>query len=276
MPDPADAAPPARHRGRTVRFSGARQNVRELLRFSEKVPAVPQLRRASIPRLAEIRFGATNKVSWPILFFKAYARVCAREPELRRVYVRWPWTRLYEHPVTVGRMTVSRDWDGEEVIFLTRVEDAESMSLAELDRDLHDLRFGSAADVPFVRRQSNLARVPMLLKYLGWKTMLWSGRWRTQWLGTFGVTTVSKFGAVTLRPPVFNTTMLSFGPVSRSGDVEIVLSYDHRVIDGAANARALKALEYELETAIADELDAMQQEPPPTAVTPSVAEAVTA
>lgn len=251
-------APPLAHRGRTVRFSGSRQGVRELLRLSESVPAIPQLRRTRIPRLASIRFGAEAKIAWPILFFKAYARVCAATPELRRVYVRWPWTRLYEHPVSVGRMTVSRPWKGEEVIFLTKVEAPESISLADLDADLESLRFGGPEDNELLRRQASLHNIPVPLKYAGWKAMHWGGRLRTGLLGTFGVTTVSKFGAVTLRPPVFNTTMLSFGPVSREGDVDVVLSYDHRVIDGATNAQAMIDLERELEGAIADELEAMQ------------------
>lgn len=244
--------------GRTVAFSRSRQSVRELVRFSEKVPAIPQLRRASIPRLTAVRAAATVKVSWPILFFKAYGRVCARHPQLRQVYVRWPWTRLYEHAVPVGRMTLSRPINGEDWLFLTKVSEPGEVPLTALDDDLRQMRFGSGAEVDLVSRQERFAKVPAFLKRLGFLSMLWSGRWRTMWLGTYGVTTVSKFGAVTLRPPVFNTTMLSFGPVSADGAVDIVLTYDHRVIDGALNAQAMAELEEELETHIADELEALQ------------------
>ena len=260
---PPQTRPPATRpdrpaKGRSFRPGGARQSVIELLRFTEKVPAIPQLRRTRIPRLAAVRAAATEKVSWPMLFFAAYARVCARRPELRTVYVRWPYTRLYEHPHTVGRMTVARDIEGEEVVLLTLQEDAESKTLRELHEDLKTFALGDPADCVYVQRQARMNRMPWVVKFLGWKVLLWSGRLRTRALGTFGVTTVSKFGGVTLAPPTFATTMLSFGPVSPDGDVDVVLSYDHRVLDGADNARAMAELERELETGVADELEAMQ------------------
>ena len=269
MPDaataerPTSAAAPARPsepptRGRSFRPSGARQSVIELLRFTEKVPAVPQLRRSRLPRLAAVRASASVRVGWPVLFLKAYANVCARRPELRRVYVRWPFARIYEHPHTVARMTVARDVEGAEVVLLTRNVRPEAATLAELQAEVMAFATDDPSENVPVKRQAMLNRVPWVGKYLGWKTLLWSGPWRTTWLGTFGVTTVSKFGGVTLAPPTFTTTMLSFGPVSQDGDVDVVLSYDHRVIDGADCARAMAELEEELETAVADELAAMQ------------------
>lgn len=85
--------------------------------------------------------------------------------------------------------------------------------------------------------------------------MNWAGEWRTRWLGTYTLTTVSKFGAVSMTPPVFSNSTMSFGPIDAEGNVDMVLAYDHRATDGAVIARALAELEHVLETDIADELE---------------------
>ena len=251
--------------GRTFRLPRQRRLVMDLLAYWQTVPAVTHRRVLHIPRLAATRKAAARKISWPVLMMKAYALVAADIPELRRLYLRWPWERLYEHPTSACRMTISRDVSGQNAVLMSRTFDVERQPLPALDAEIRFLATAPVDDVELFRRQLNLARVPRFLRRFGWwvVTNLW-GPLRVNFLGTFMVTTVSKWGAVSINPPVISASTLSFGRIDDDGAVEVFLTYDHRVFDGAINAKALVALEQVLEGAICDELLALQTEPAST------------
>lgn len=241
-------------KGRTFPLPRSRRTTNDLLRFTRKVPAHAQLRRCRIPKVAAARSMCPTRIGWPMVFFKAYARITDRMPELRRIFVARPYPRIYEHPVSIGRMTVSREIGGDDWVVLTKVDDPATTPIDELQSDVMQMAYGDPSDIALLTRQQRLASIPWPLRRVAWETVEWSGPWRAKWLGTFGLTTVSKFGATALMPPVFAGTTLSFGPVEKDGSVDIVIAYDHRVIDGAVPAKALAALEEELETAVATEL----------------------
>ena len=241
-------------KGRSLGMPKSRRTVTDLLRLTSRVPAHTQLCKLSIPDVVIARQATAIRIGWPVVMFRAYANVCADMAELRRVFVRWPRPRIYEHPVSVGRMTVAREIDGEEWVVLSKVEDPANLTLEELQADLDALRTGFVDEVPIVQRQLRLASMPGIIRRLAWSTVEWSGAWRTKWLGTYGLTTVSSLGVLATAPPVFAGTMMSFGPISEDGDIDVVLAYDHRVVDGSTVAKALVALERELNTRILAEL----------------------
>ena len=246
-------------KGRTFALPRSRRLVGDLLAYWKTVPCVTQHRRLHIPRLASTRPQMTRRISWPVMFAKAHALVAAEMPELRRLYLGWPWARLYEHPTSACRMTVSREVDGNDAVFMSRTFDVEQTPLTEFDDEIRFLATTPIDDVPLIQRQLKLASVPTLLRRLMWKAAAnLSGPLRVNFLGTFMVTTVSKWDVVSLTPPVISNATLSFGRVDADGFVDAYLVYDHRAFDGALNAQALLRLEQMLDGPICDELIALQ------------------
>lgn len=246
--------PPAGSRGKTFAVPQSRRSTLDLLELSQQTPAVSHYRRLEIPRLTSVRASAKQRISWPVLFFKAYANVVAATPDLRRVYVPYPFPRLYEHPVPVGRMTVPRSIDNVEGVFLSHVLEPNQKPLSELHNELRGIMTLPIDEQPRLRAQARLAQLPRFLRRSLWSTLRWDGYWRTRWMGNFLLTTVSKFGAIAITPPVLSNSTISFGPVDDNGGVDVVLAYDHRATDGAFIAKAFDQLQIELETTIAAEL----------------------
>ena len=245
--------------GRTWALPRSRRLVNDLLAYWRHVPAVSHYRRLHIPTLAATRSAAMRRISWPVLFMKAHALVAAETPELRRLYLGWPYPRLYEHPTSACRMTVSREIAGDNAVLMSRTFDVEAKSLAELDDEIRYLATAPLEEIDLFQRQIRFSRVPTPLRRLAWWVAAnFRGPMRVNFLGTFMVTTVSKWGGVSLTPPVISNATLSFGPVESDNGVDVYLIYDHRVFDGALNAQAMVRLEEILETTIAEELASLQ------------------
>ena len=105
------------------------------------------------------------------------------------------------------------------------------------------------------RRILLMNRFPRPLRRLLWWIGLnvW-GRKRAAFLGTFGVTVYAGLGAASLHPLSLLTTTLNYGVIEPDGTVDVRLTYDHRVLDGATVARALAELERVLTHEILAEL----------------------
>ena len=89
---------------------------------------------------------------------------------------------------------------------------------------------------------------------LWWLAFNLSGRHRSRLLGTFGLTSIGAFGAGLTRIITPLTTNLHFGVLDERGELDVRLSIDHRVLDGATAARALSEMEDVLGCEILDEL----------------------
>ena len=86
-----------------------------------------------------------------------------------------------------------------------------------------------------------MSRLPQpLRRLLWWWGTQFSGPRRARHLGTFGVSPVSGFGAVSphLLTPV--TSALNYGVVADDGFVDAYLTFDQRVFDPGPAARAWK------------------------------------
>ena len=95
----------------------------------------------------------------------------------------------------------------------------------------------------------------ILRRILFWSEITLSGALRAGIGGTFGVTSVSRLGAISIHPPTVGNMLLTYGPIAENGDVRITLVYDHRVCDGGTVAKYLENVETILNTLICEELD---------------------
>ncbi len=240
-------------RGRTVPLTVPRRAVCDLLHFARRIPTVPVQRVIDVSRLIEVRRRLPERVSWCAVFTKAFALVCRDVPELRRAYVRWPWERLYEHPVSVASIAVERRFEGEPGVFFANVPRPEEMTLPELDAVIRDFRTRPVEEA--FRMSLRFFRLPKVVRRtLWWYLLNLRGSRKAEYLGTFGVSSYSALGAESLHPLSPLTCLLTYGVIGADGRVPVRVVYDHRVFDGATVARALARLDEVLGADILNEL----------------------
>jgi hypothetical protein len=229
------------------------------MHFAQMVPTVPVQRRMKLATVVAARQAAPLRPSWCAVFLKAYAQVAAERPELRRAYLSFPWPHLYEHPLTVASVAIERQFDDEPAVFSALLRSPEKRPLALLDAALRHFKEQPIETIGAFRRALLVSRLPFPLRRLAWWIALnaW-GRKRAQYMGTFGVSVYAGLGAASLHPLSPLTTTLNYGVLEADGTLDVRLTYDHRVLDGATVARALKHLESVLNSEIVTELIALR------------------
>src|SRR5947209_828494 len=250
MPQPA---------GFNLPLSLPRRLMCDYLHFARQIPSVPVQRRMRLPEVVAARAAADPRPSWCSIFTKAYGFVAAACPPLRRAYLSFPRPHLYEHPVNVAAVGVERRCGAEDAVFFTHLRQPETLGLGEVDARIRHAREQPLETLGAFRRARLLNRLPWPLRRLVWWLGLnvW-GRKRAHFLGTYGVTVYAGLGASSLHPLSLYTTTLNYGVIEPDGTVDVRLTYDHRVLDGATVARALADLERILNGEILAELRYLQ------------------
>jgi hypothetical protein len=217
---------------------------------------VPFERRMCLPEVMAARQTASPRPGWCAIFLKAYAIVAARTPELRRSCLGFPWPRLYEHPASIAGVTLERQWsDDENGVFFTKIRKPESQSLVAIDAHLRRRKQQPVGEVGEFRKLVRLTALPRLVRRLFWWWALnGSGPRRARLFGTFGVSVTAGAGASALALVSPLTTTLHYGKFDARGNIDVRLTFDHRVLDGMTVARALTDLEDVLRGEIREEL----------------------
>lgn len=246
--------------GRRRRLSPARAIVIDLLHFSRRIPNQAITREFRLARLATLRkAGEGRTIGWTALFLHGYALLSCRHPVLRQCYMTWPWPHLYEHPHPVGRMTVSRAYDGEDRVFFAHVPRPDQMSCSEVQDWIDQIKQAPVESVKRFRQQIVVSRLPTVLRRpLWWVALNLSGGIRAEMCGTFGMTTVGSAGATVPQAPSIASTTFTFGPVAQDGAVSVSMTFDHRLLDGLPAAEFLRELEEILESGVANEVAALR------------------
>lgn len=243
-------------RGHAIQLRPSRRVRNDMLYFANKAPTLPVQRRMALGSLVEARRASRHRPPWTVLFLRAYAILAQETPELRRVYISLPRPHLYEYQTSVGVVTVERKVGEEVEVFAGRIKDPESRSLAELLDILRQFNEVPLWEIKEFRRVLILGRLPLpLRRFLMW-IALNIGSQRAHFFGTFALSVYSALGAESLRPLFPCTAVLNYGVIAADGTVDVRLNYDHRVMDGAIVARALRLFEKILTEKIVDELAA--------------------
>jgi hypothetical protein len=243
-------------RGRTLRLSAARRIIADLMYFGAGVPGVPAQRTIELSGLRAARAAAARQPRWSSIFAKAYGVVSDEFPELRRVYLKYPWPRLYEYPTSTAMIAVERRLGDEDAVLGCTIKHVGALSLLHLSELVDRYAQVPIQEVTKYRRLLRIAALPLALRRPLWMLALNIGRQRANHFGTFAVTSVGWLGADLLHPVGPWTTLLTYGPLRADGTVEVRIIFDHRVLDGATAARALARLEEVLNGPILDELRA--------------------
>jgi len=229
--------------------------VLDLLYFAKRIPTVPVQRRMSLAPLVAARAKCRQRVRWTAIFTKAYAMVAQEIPELRRTYIKIPWCMLYEYPTSRAVILIERDYNGEPGILPVSIKDPARESLRYITDRLEHASRAPVEQLRDFHRRIWVFRLPAAIRRFAWWIGLNWGRQRANFFGTFGVSVYSALGADSLHPLAPITTVLNYGVISNSGEVDVRIIYDHRVMNGTTIARALVRLEEILSSAIVEELN---------------------
>jgi hypothetical protein len=252
MTNPTHAEQPRR-----LAIPRSRRIVIDIMRICQRVPTVAHDRICDLTAVAAAREAASKRVSWAVLFVKAFGIVAEKYPRLRQIYMTWPWPHLYQHPRSVAMIVTHRDVDGEPWIFWSRLQQPERRRLTELQTKLDEFQTQPVQQV--FQRQWWFSGFPgWLRRIIWWWTLNVSVAMRMRRCGTFFLTTIGSRGAEIQHPPGFLTGNLTFGPIDERGRSRVTLAYDHRIMDGRMVADILADLEQTLNGVLVEELKSLR------------------
>ena len=246
-------------RGRALRISKARRLVVDLMHFSRRVPSVAVQKRMQLTPIRSAMAACPNRPSWVTVFTKAYAIVCAEYPELRRSYVTIPWPHFYEDRESIAAIGIERELEGELVVLGILLKRPEVTPLHALNDQVRHAQMAPVREVKAFDRALRLGALPRPLRRLLMWLGLNLGPYRSRYLGTFAVTIFASLGAQSHHALSPFTTLLTYGVFDETGLVDVRLTFDHRVVDGAVIARVLGRLETVLNTTMVAEIEALAE-----------------
>ncbi len=231
----------------------SRALVTDVLRLHRLVPTCAHDRRFQLHELSELRAQLVARISWPVLFLKAYSAVCARHPKLLQTWRTWPFAHVFQHAEPVATVAVHRRYHDDDWLLWGRIQSPQTRSLGQLQTQMDRFVEGPVEEV--FRQQLQLSLVPEpLRRFVWWWNLNLSGQKRAKRVGTFLLTTLASRQTEISHPPSFLTSSLTYGPLDRDGSCRVTLVYDHRLMDGAFVADRLAELEAELRGAMFVEL----------------------
>ncbi len=239
----------------TAFVSGPRGCVGDIALVAREVPLFPVERSLRLAKVADARAAAAPRIGWAAVFLKAYGLVARELPILRTWFIRGLRPRLATSQASVATLAVNRTEAGEDRLCFARLKQPDALPLVEIQRFIHACTTQPVEEM--FKRQLELEMMPGFIRRTILRCNMNSASpKRPSRIGTFSLSTLAGFGAINRFHPTLCTTSLCYGPLEPDGRCLVTLIADHRVIDGAAVARALERMEQVLATEIAAELRA--------------------
>ena len=231
-------------KGRYLPLSLPRRMVSDMLFAGQQLTLIPGERTMQLAEVVTARQAAWPKPSWLSLFIKAYANVAVRRPELRRVFLTWPWPRLFEYDETVVAISVEREWQGERVLLPCPHSVARTKIIAGNRRRPADLqRAACRIHLRFPRcpapRQPSDVPAPLVLAAIDEQSATAAG----QFLGTLGGSVTAGMGEIALSLITPWTLTFFYDAVEDDGSQVVRVMFDHRVCNGRVICSTLKEVE---------------------------------
>ncbi len=243
--------------GKIRRIGQDRAIVLDVIQCASKIPSFPVERRFDLRPIEAARQVARTRISWTAIFCRAYGLASREHPQLRQMYIAWPWARVYQSPKCVIAIAVNRKMEMGERLFFGRVPDPDSRTVLEIQQDLD--RFQSDDPRRAFRSQWRAAKLPFMVRRLAWWwRMDVDYRNRARRVGTGSISALAGQGVTNRLHPCMMTSSLSFGPLEDDGLCLVTLQCDHRIIDGSAAARALNCIGESISDCVLGELRELQ------------------
>ncbi len=245
----------SKEQGRTVPLARSRILITDFLEACASIPLTVVQKTMNVADLAQARQETAPRPSWCGIFTKAYAKVVAARPDLRRAFMTFPRRRLFEYAATSVDIVVEARLEDDVFLVMAPVKSPESKTILEIDRYLDACRQDPVKMVRKFQRALSYARLPLMVRrWLWWYALQVSNRQRVKHFGAFGVSSVGNWGVDSVRPIMPWTTTIHYGAVDSRGQVTMRLTFDHRVIDGSGVSSALNEMETMLHTEILAEV----------------------
>jgi hypothetical protein len=234
--------------------------VNDVATLALDIPLFPVDRLMRLDAVAAAREAAAVRIGWAAIFLKAYAIVARETPPLRSWLAGRFRPRLATSSESVAVLAVNRRTGADDRLFFARLARPDGMPLPLLQDSIE--RFVTGPVEETYKRQLQLESVPSWLRrtILRWNMRSMSPK-RVTRIGTFSLSTLAGFGATNRFHPTICTTSLAYAPLDTDGRCLVTAIADHRVLDGAAVARALARLEEVLAGEIVAELRSLQAAP---------------
>jgi hypothetical protein len=234
--------------------------VNDIAALALAIPLFPVDRRMRLDAVAAARATAPVRIGWAAIFLKAYAIVAREHPPLRSWVAGRLWPRLATSAESVAVLAVNRSDGSDDRLFFARLARPDATPLPLLQIAIN--RFCTRPVEEVYKRQLQLEGVPGWLRraILRWNMLSTSPK-RVTRIGTFSLSTLAGFAATNRFHPTLCTTSLSYGPLDDDGRCLVTVIADHRVLDGAAVAKALARLEEVLLEEIVSELRTVRPVP---------------
>lgn len=249
----------AKERGTSYPLSPFRRLVVDLMHFSQHVPSVSIERRMQLAPLVAARLACSTRPGWTVLFAKAYALVARDLPVLRRAYMPLPRPRFYQNPYSTVALNIERQCGDEPVVLQCLIKRPDKRSLGELDAIVRHNQTTPLEELRWHRRARTMGRLPWPIRRLvWWFTLNVLGRERVHNFGTFSVSSIAPLGAGILHVVPVLPVSLHYSLFDGAGNLDVRMTFDHRVLDGATAARALVRLDQALHGEILKELNELR------------------
>lgn len=236
-------------------LSLGRRALCDYLHFSNRGQTAAAERLMKIPDVVAARAAALPRPSWGAIMTKAFALAALNHPQMHSAYFSFPWGHIGEYASQIASVIMDRRVGDEDVILLAPLVAPEQQTLLALDAHLRRYQKEPVESIRAFREASRVTRLPgVIRRFLWWLTLHVVPSRRARHFGTFGVTTMSPFGAKTLTVPSLWSAFLHYGVISPAGEVPVGLAFDHRVMDGAVVGYTLLEMEQALHHQIAAEL----------------------
>src|SRR5262249_2551793 len=136
----------------------------DYMHFSQQNRTAAAERLMTLPDVVTARREASPRPSWAAIMTKAFALAARNHPEMRQIYLDFPWCHLGEYEEEIGSVIVSRRVGDEDVILLGQLPCPEEQSLAHLDAQLRRYQREPVESIRRFRRSLLIARMPQLLR----------------------------------------------------------------------------------------------------------------
>jgi pyruvate/2-oxoglutarate dehydrogenase complex dihydrolipoamide acyltransferase (E2) component len=179
------------------------------------------------------------------------------------------------HRIVLNRicagLTIERFVNGEPGVFFGSIQEPDNKPILEIAKELRSFAVDEVVEHPELQTQDWFNNVPWLVRHAIIACGMVFPPIRMRYMSaTFGVTSLGKFGVKALVPPCVTASTFGVGavedrPIAINGKVEIrpfislVLTFDHRIVDGGPAARFMQdvihLLQGGLEEYVRPELD---------------------
>jgi len=231
----------------------------DYMHFSRKTQTAAAERLMHLADVVAARQQASPRPSWGAIMTKAFALAARHHPEMRQVFFTFPWGHIGEYTSQIATVAVDRRVGDENVMLLAPLVGPENQSLQALDGHLRRYQHEPVESIRAFQMPLTVGRLPQFLRRLLWWLALHvvPSR-RARHFGTFGVTTMSPYGAKTLEVPSLWSVLLHYGAITETGEVPVGLVFDHRVMGGPVVGYTLMEMEQALHHDIVAELRTMR------------------